>query len=132
MNVRLLRRIAKVIQEKPKEFDMSYWHTDRTDGIADSLCGLPKDRRVGCSTSHCIAGWAQVLSTKRDCAMHAEDDAQRILGLTAEQSDRLFYVGGATTGGWPQRFRGRKYEFSPTAKQAAARIEWFIKTKGAE
>jgi hypothetical protein len=33
MNVRLLRRIAKVIQEKPKEFDMTFLalHSRRAD-----------------------------------------------------------------------------------------------------
>ena len=138
MNIRLLRRIAKVIQEKPREFDMGYWHIDTTidwfQGEHDALCGLPKDKRISCTTTHCIAGWAQVLSPKRNCRLPADSDAQRLLGLTNEEADRLFHVdGGGTTLGWPRKFRGRGTNiWKPTVKQAAARIEHFIKTKGAE
>lgn len=124
MNTRLLRRIAKVIQEKRGEFDMKWFHRIAKDHrSAEALCELPKDKQVGCGTTHCIAGWAQVLSPKRDCLMDAERDASRLLGLTANEATRLFYADE-----WPSGF-GR---WNATKKQAAARIEHFIKTGGRE
>lgn len=140
MNVELLRKIAAVIQEKPREFDMNGWHQSAHQyGMA--LCDLPKDEQVSCDTTHCIAGWAQVLAPDRDCQVRASLDARRLLDLTPEQADRLFYVeieDGGT--GWPLKFRGRpnkgmdKLEsmWSMTPKQAAARIEHFIATEGKE
>lgn len=76
MNVRLLRKIAKVIQEKPREFDLRNWHHVRGTNSNDrALCDLPKEKQISCKTTHCIAGWAQVLSPKRDCGESAEYDA---------------------------------------------------------
>jgi len=131
MNVRLLREIAKVIQEKPRQFNMRFWHLDKknklfswSDGIkADALCELPEDRRIACTTTHCIAGWAQVLSPDRKCKVKAEKDARRLLELTPKQAYRLFYADN-----WPKGFG----HWKSTAKQAAARIEHFIKTAGEE
>lgn len=133
MNVRLLRRIAKVIQEKPREFDINYWHRDKKapnkanplkkGNAVGALCELPKERQVACGTVHCIAGWAQILSPDRDCKQDAEYDAKRLLGLELDEADRLFFAYN-----WPRGFGGDR----ATAAQAAARIEHFIKTKGAE
>ena len=135
MNVRLLRRIAKVIQKKPREFNMGSWHEDMlTNEDADALCDLPKGKRIACTTTHCIAGWAQALSTKRDCTVSAEVDAERLLELSHDQAMRLFFVTGffVTDECWPRKFRGRRNAWTPTPRQAAARIEHFIKTNGAE
>jgi hypothetical protein len=110
MNVRLLRRIAKRIQEKPREFSMLYY-----TGL-----NLPGK----CKTTHCIGGWARHFTGL---------DPGAALDLTVEQEPRLFYVSG-----WPKQFQGRRrtgredYQWYPTTKQTAARIEHFIKTKGAE
>lgn len=126
MNVRLLRKIAKIIQE-PKtkgQFSMKTWHKDKKDNEAyNILCDLPKEKQISCNTSHCIAGWAQVLSPNRDCKQYADTDAQRILGLDSYQAYRLFYADA-----WPKGFG----KWRATPAQAAARIEHFIKTKGAE
>lgn len=108
MNVRLLRKIAKVIQEKPRVlFDMD-------NGNMDGDCGTP----------HCIMGWAHALTGV---------DSMAALGLTADQWLRLYHVSE-----WPERFAtyrrkpvGMKWSLI-TPKQAAARIEHFIKTGGAE
>lgn len=114
MNVRLLRRIAKVIQEKPELFNMLHFKI-QTD----------------CGTSHCIGGWAEHFTGK---------EATEALDLTYDQAERLFYVSAGSKPLWPRRFLGRKKKglsnvgswWRPTPKQAAARIEHFIKTKGAE
>jgi hypothetical protein len=128
MNVRLLRKIIKVLSE-PKfrgQFDMNYWHGDKTeiDGAVskNSLCEIPKEKQIKCTTTHCIAGWAQVLDPKRDCYRQAEIDARRLLRLNKDEANRLFYADA-----WPKGFGG----WNATRKQAAARIELFIKSKGA-
>lgn len=145
MNVELLRNIAAVIQEKPAEFNMNSWHhaeDPNYDYYGIALCDLPKDKQISCDTTHCIAGWAQVLSPDRDCKVRASVDAKRLLQLDDEQADRLFYVEKdcGDTDGWPKRFRGRKKKgmdelesaWSMTPRQAAARIEHFIATGGTE
>lgn len=124
MNTRLLRKIAKVIQEKPKEFDIGHWHREKkSKKVVGMLASLPPERRVCCNTTHCIAGWAQVLSPERNLNQFALDDGRRLLNLTPDQSARLFYAQG-----WPRGFGGQR----ATPAQTAARIEHFIKTKGAE
>ena len=124
MNVRLLRKIAKVIQEKPREFSIVTWHRNKSVGFDKAiLYEVPEEKRVSCRTTHCIAGWAQVLSPDHNCHEAAPDDAQRLLGITDYEASRLFYGYN-----WPKGFGGLR----ANAKQAAARIEHFIKTKGAE
>jgi hypothetical protein len=123
MNVKLLREIAKVIQEKPKQFSLASWHKSKTDGVQGVLCNLPKAKQVACGTTHCIAGWAQVLAPDRDCTVPARADGQRVLGLSNEQANRLFF--GEY---WPKGYGG----YRTNAAKAAARIEHFIRTNGAE
>jgi hypothetical protein len=124
MNVELLRKIAAVIQEKRGQFDMRFWHHRKDTGFrADALCSLPEEVRISCKTTHCIAGWAQVLAPNRDCTVEAEEDAKRVLGLNHDQASRLFYADH-----WPKGFGAWK----ATKRQAAARIEHFIATNGAE
>ena len=117
MNVRLLRRIAKVIQEKPDQLDMRWLHT-KDDEAAD----------IGCATAHCICGWGAVLLGLEDIGTGSS--AGNTFGLDWDQQCRLFFVHG-----WPVKF-GRPYAKSKTPKYkagvAAARIEHFIKTKGRE
>lgn len=137
MNVRLLRKIAKVIQEKPRQFNMTYWH--RNENVAmerirawdfksfESLCDIPADKQISCDTTHCIAGWAQVLAPNRKCSIPASEDAQRLLGLTEQQASRLFFADC-----WPKEFLGTKHIWRMSPAKAAARIEHFIKTKGRE
>lgn len=128
MNIRLLRKIAKAIQvpENKGQFSMDYWHRFKGKGEEEEvgvLCSLPEEKRISCNTTHCIAGWAQVLDPKRNCHEYAEYDAQQLLGLTNDQASRLFYADA-----WPKGFGG----WRATRAQAAARIERFIQTKGAE
>jgi len=126
MNIRLLRKIAELIVEKPKEFNMAYWHVN-PEISACALSELPKGKRISCETAHCIAGWAQALSSDRQSKINASDDAQRILKITPSQAKRLFYVDG-----WPEKFRGKQDDWNPTPKQTAKRIEHFIQTEGQE
>lgn len=132
MNTRLLRKIAKVIQEKPRQFNMGRWHRDTGayNGLGlsvEALCQLPKERQVSCTTTHCIAGWAQVLDPDRSCGSPAEKDARRLLGISDVQARHLFYADK-----WPKQFQGTKDAYRMYPAKAAARIEHFIKTGGAE
>lgn len=122
MNVELLRKIAAVIQEKPTEFRMSSWH-----GI--------------CRTTHCIGGWAQVLSGEKEStdsfAMAKLLDIEAIADEVDDseidsecEAGRLFFCSW-----WPKQFLGAYMETDgdkAMAKIAAARIEHFIATGGAE
>lgn len=107
MNVRLLRRIAKVIQEKPKEFYMGYF-------TGETKCGI----------THCIGGWAAVLSGVKE-EETSVGEMCALLGVTEGQRENLFYPDYANA--WVDYGM-----YKATPKQAAARIEHFIKTKGAE
>jgi hypothetical protein len=123
MNVELLRKIAAVIQEKPREFSMKTWHKRKGSSATGYLDALPKGKEVACGTTHCIAGWAQALAPNRKPREWALDDAKRVLRLTDDQATLLFYGGN-----WPKGFGGER----ATASKAAARIEHFIETGGLE
>lgn len=123
MNTKLLRKIAKVIQEKPREFGMKYWHKRRGLYATGFLDSLPEGKEIACGTTHCIAGWAQLLSPSADRSAWVRDDAQRLLGLTGDQAERLFLAEE-----WPRGFGGQRC----SAAKAAARIEHFIATGGRE
>ena len=114
MNVELLRRIQEVIRLKPEALEMGDWH-------GKNLCG----------TTHCIAGWAQVLSG-HDESHRADDEGMEALELSYEEADRLFYVDVGDGSGWPKEFRGSPDEWKPTPQQAIARIDHFIATEGRE
>jgi hypothetical protein len=124
MNVELLRKIAAVIQIRRGQFSMKCWHKEKGQmyGV-ESFCEIPEPKREVCGTTHCFAGWAQVLSPERNCRADAEEDARRLLELSQEEAQRLFYADN-----WPRGFGG----WNANAKKAAARIEHFIATDGRE
>lgn len=134
INIPFLERIKRRILRFPDEFRMDKWT---------------------CGTAHCVAGTAVVLRGfkigKHDVLLHGgetiEEKATELLGLTPDQALCLFYVQS-----WPDLFRNQysAIEWSPAprayvevgnteayyrecyAKIAAARIDHFIRTKGAE
>lgn len=119
MNTRLLRKVAKHISEEPRRLAMSIF--------ADT--GNTGDNAPPCGTIGCIAGWASILTGTS--AADADDLTGRAaLKLTLLEARRLFW-----TDGWPDDF-SRRYWTAKTCKgrasTAVARIEHFIKTKGAE
>lgn len=125
MNTRLLRRVQKWIAKEPRSYDQDAT-LDRSD---ESPCG----------TVGCIAGWTCALSGKTPQARKrfSYNRARVQLGLTTEQASRLFsYIWAFSDGGgWPNKFN-KAYLDAKTprarARVAVARIEHFIKTKGAE
>lgn len=80
-----LRKVMAAIRANPKRWDQSRWH---------------------CGTTHCFAGWAQILAGKvrlrKDGAVYKADieacqfpiphqDAEKWLGITWEQGHALFF-----------------------------------------
>lgn len=127
MNTRLLRKVAEHIAEEPRRLNMH-------------LISIRKDpssyNAPPCGTVGCIAGWACMLSgIPLDQASWRK--GEELLGLTDLQSMRLFDfpTEDGCSDGWPRKF-GKRYVEAKTPKGRAsatlARIEHFIKTKGAE
>lgn len=130
MNIKLLRRVQKFLLAEPRRFDMCNWVQ-----AAEYSVLLEKPP---CGTACCIAGAAVILDRKIDPGkalaalngVNIPNAARTALGLTFGQEDQLFY-----TGGWPQKFQDAYYQAKTPlqrAKIGVARIDRFIKTKGAE
>lgn len=127
MNIRLLRRIQKVILEEPKRIRMGTWVTKHHE--------IPLEQLPACNTIACIAGWAVSLKEKRLAEqleriwLDVEDRACEALELKTQSADKLFY-----STRWPEKFQARlgrcKEGSRPYAKVVSDRIEHFITTKG--
>jgi hypothetical protein len=143
INVKLLKQICRAILHEPRRLDMYGWIYD--EEIHGMACSAP------CGTAACIGGFAVILSRTRslankpwkkavqsclaDAASNSEfrDDAiaraaQKLLGLTHAQADRLF-----APSNWPEEFvhvyeNGRSS--AKRAKAAVDRIKLFIETNG--
>lgn len=124
MNVELLEKIAETIASRPNHFDISSWHNSY--GV--------------CGTTHCIGGWAQVLSGIRASTDHEE--MAKLLGLKHAydamyedslnddcEAARLFVVDY-----WAEpflsRYRDAVDDPSERAKVACDYIHHFIETEG--
>jgi len=117
MNVALLKKIRARILRHPSKFRMDVYT---------------------CGTAHCIGGWACVLAGKTLDPLTNETTnggqpwnvAGAILRLKPAQRNRLFHQWE-----WPEQFQ-EKYHAAKRrdrrARIAAARIDHFIATNGAE
>ena len=112
-NVELLTRVRDLIETEPDKLDMGLWGTIPTDVIKFKN-GFAK---VSCGTTACIAGWAvqlsgdQLLVNEHDLCTGWQEDgsteveycvarngrqfliddrAQKLLGITAYESEVLF------------------------------------------
>lgn len=139
MNVELLEKVKAAILAEPKAFDMGTWHRITSphlgyshwgDTLCDSLDEYSSEIVLGCNTTHCIAGWAEVIAAADGRvfdSLDTEHNAKRLLGLDYTQARRLFYADE-----WPFPF-DRDYKYAAKrAKIAAARIDHFIATNGEE
>lgn len=134
MNTRLLRKVQRHILEEPKRYDQDRWLI-RGD---EATIHLEPNDVPACKTVGCIAGWVCVLGKSiPKLAYNSGIRAKKLLGLTTGQADRLFapILYADANHCWPEKFE-TKYRKANTAKKrakvAAARIDHFIKTKGAE
>lgn len=137
---RLLRKIQRRILKEPSSFRMDVWNCGTAACIGGYACllGVPKIYPVSDSdefaTSRATAKqWIDfykdttgLLHTPRAQLREYDTEAQKILGLTAEEAHALFHVAD-----WPDQYNVA-YEDAGNrrakAKVAAARIEHFIQT----
>ena len=128
VNKKLLRQIRDIISEKPKKFNMDWWHYSSYGEALDY------NGRGRCGTAHCIAGWAQILTKSQKS--HTEklefEDARDILGLNNIQAQALFCVES-----WPHEYEVRYVRASDfplpqrnilRARIAVERINHFLAT----
>lgn len=137
MNIPLLKRVKRAILKRPGQFEMGSFFADILS-FNNGTKEIPASR---CGTAACIAGWAVHLSEeaktlKDTCRAQSnrsddiEERALDVLQLTPGEGHSLFYHRW-----WPEKFclpYDKATSATTRAKVAAARIDWFIKTKGAE
>lgn len=131
MNVELLEKVKRHILAKPKRLYMPFVVV-RKERHPRLEINYGKSRGYAeCGTAACIAGWTCLLS-----GIKPEDvsvfEASKLLGLNSGQASRLFY---GPRGGEADKKFSDIWNGSGTAKEArlaAARIDHFIKTQGAE
>lgn len=149
MNIKNVRKLLSHLKKQQKteqaaRFNMRYFGASCTDGLNDIL------QQPVCNTQACLAGETVL-------ALHAgyikpngginiykkspyrlydiEDVAVKLLDLTDDERERLFFFRSMTGGanGWPKRFED-KYRNATTPVErlavAISRVEHFIKTKG--
>jgi hypothetical protein len=117
MKIKLLRKIAAAIEENPGGLNMSILHSNRAGYYVE----------VDCATAHCICGWGAVITGK---SIDAGRSSEPVFGINSVQRSKLFW-----TIGWPAQFSApyrRATSAESKAAIAIARIEHFVKTKGAE
>jgi hypothetical protein len=126
-------KIADVIEEHPEHFHMRDFCTwtkgdsDFRDHVYDECNGsqdyesyaltLVDFLGAPCGMTACLGGWAcNLWPAEVDTEMSAAGNAQRILGLTGEQADALFFA-------WPD-------DAESDAHKAAERIRRWIAEGG--
>jgi hypothetical protein len=124
MNTKLLRRVQRQILKEPKQFQMLSLFTESIDKVHIPNCG----------TAASIAGWVGCLFKNRKPSKAPRNfdaiEARIILGLDLRGANKLFFFCN-----WPEKFRKHALKKEGTvefAKQAARRIEHFIKTNGTD
>lgn len=123
--VELLRAIKQHILEEPKRINMSHWLLTGYD----SMRHLQEFERPACNTVGCIAGWACFLTGNTEAsACDVPEEGRRLLGLTNQAADKLFYISG-----WPDDLTLRYCQSSNQseyhcvrAQVTAEAIDWFI------
>lgn len=104
MDYERLKTLANHFRNHPDQGNMGWWHIFDTPDINayQAFLHLFGDYTLDeiewpCGTTHCIAGMAQVLwpndTTTLDTSMYsASEDAIKIIDLTEEQAEALFYT----------------------------------------
>lgn len=119
INVDLLKKVAKHIEEEPKRLDMDRWFVEYIN-----LDKLPPFV-PSCGTVGCLAGWAAHLGNQ---PIRAYEGGRLALELDHSQARRLFYLDK-----WPEEFELAYYNarsHDKRVKITVKRIEHFIETEG--
>lgn len=139
LTIKRLRAIKKQILKEPRQFQMLRCFSERLRVIKQ---GSEPDRLVSipnCGTAACIAGHACALFSERKKMNPLEASRYNMAKSRTSLSSAEYLLGCPNSAilfhfpRWPKQFQKHKHEGTPAfARQAAARIEWFIKTGGAE
>lgn len=134
MNIRRLRRIAKIITQKSTQFDMAMWFQSNERCVAFEEATNGHNPQTHCGTVACIGGWA--------CALYPQEArkmSQRQLFSTGEVASKLLELNDMQKGNlffpeeWPDKWR-MQYASRKTnqgrANVAAKYIEHFIACQG--
>lgn len=128
MNIELLEKVKPSLRKEPRQFNMNRFFYSN-----------PNSNIPNCGTSACIAGHTiavynnvnlkearEKLNDRNENNLYdsCEDLAIKLLDLTEEQADRLFFFNK-----WPLQFQKNHPN---NVEQACARIDHFIKTEGKE
>ncbi len=174
MNVELLRKVVEHVELEPRRFNMHEWYVDATGVVCGEIdvCNLDVSSFFDengsdvppCGVVGCIAGTTCIISGKAigfprgiingrklfEYKMPIggwAKNAQKLLELTDDQAERLFYPGywyaplyiGSqlhSENTWPEPFAGQyfrnRYNPEERVKILRARVEHFIATNGAE
>jgi hypothetical protein len=123
MNIPLLRKVQEQILKQPLNYNQDYFESDV----------------VGCDSTHCIGGWAAVLSGHQGYfnSGSMENFAAEKLELTPKQAEILFYgqnnIEDKFNGIWTKQDNdGARLTPLEIAQLACERIDHFIKTEGRE
>jgi hypothetical protein len=142
LTIRRLRAIKKQILKEPRQFVMRGLFECLHSTIDEDGYGVNSRQATvpNCGTAACIAGWACTLYLRprlnpaiaNAITSRSEsepwDDAKRLLRADENQCQWLFLFEH-----WPPQFKKHRKEGTAAfARQAAARIEYFIKTNGTD
>lgn len=152
MNVDLLLRVKKHIQQKPSRLRMSQFLVRKENLAATAIrpdnrivkikgkeyfnflaieWGEPSKQKIpDCGTVGCIAGWTCMLGldTPPESVLKIKQSAINLLQLDNYQAEHLFYVHN-----WPTELRDGYYEAKNNRQRArivGKVIDLFIKSKG--
>lgn len=76
MNLDNYKMVLDTIKRHPDQWDQTNWHGHYI-----------------CRTTHCFAGWAQILSGREECGWRTRKDAMDWLGLEDQDAIYLFHSG---------------------------------------
>jgi hypothetical protein len=107
-----LDRVRAIVLDDKARLEMNHWHGD--DGWVDRTCA----EETLCGTTHCLAGWLQVCSTKPELRGISAELAGV---LAAPVAAKMFFRKSAEVLPW---LEGRKYveEIAEGEARRAARI----------
>jgi hypothetical protein len=90
----LLSEICKLIVEEPLRYYQGDWIRREGDNLS---CFLPAKKYPSCGTVGCVAGWVATLKRRHFSDIQTESIAQKVLGLSGDQTIELF-SGSAVSG----------------------------------
>lgn len=155
LNVKLLRKIQKVILANPSHFHMGNWsgmkvdHRTNIGEFRELASSWKKDGlQEPCGTTACIAGWAVALATDKEIGKaevnynygidsNIKYISPALLGIEVELDEDGDQIDGMVeelfyTSNWPLEFQEAyevakaNYDYPGMAKAASDRIDAFI------